>query len=90
MQAHRRAVQQETKELKAVLEALEAKKQERQWLRHKDAGDLDDRKLVDVGLALAPSSERCAAAVISAAAALAPPTGSAAAIPVKFVVEGFE
>jgi hypothetical protein len=43
-------VKSETRQLRSVLEALEAKRKEREWLRHKDAGDLDDRKLVE-GLA---------------------------------------
>ena len=37
----------EIRELRVVLESLEAKKNERQWLTNKDVGDLDDRKLID-------------------------------------------
>jgi MoxR-like ATPase len=44
---YRSAVSREIRELRVVLESLEAKKNERQWLSNKDMGDLDDRKLID-------------------------------------------
>jgi von Willebrand factor A domain-containing protein 8 len=44
---YRNAVSREIRELRVVLESLEAKKNERQWLTNKDVGDLDDRKLID-------------------------------------------
>ena len=33
--------------LRATLDAMQAKKDERVWLRNRDAGDLDDRRLID-------------------------------------------
>jgi hypothetical protein len=35
------------KELKVVLDAVEAKGKERVWIRNQSMGDLDDRKLVE-------------------------------------------
>ena len=46
-EAYRRRVVTEIRQLRVVLESLEARKNERTWLRNKDAGDLDDRKLID-------------------------------------------
>lgn len=40
-------VQQETRELKVILDGLEAKEDERVWLRHQTEGDLDDSKLIE-------------------------------------------
>jgi hypothetical protein len=40
-------VQQETKALKVILSALEAKEDERVWLYHQTDGELDDGKLVE-------------------------------------------
>ena len=44
---YRDAVAREIRELRVVLESLEAKKNERQWLNNKDVGDIDDRRLID-------------------------------------------
>ena len=46
-EAYRERVKIEIRQLRVVLDGLEARKNERTWLRNKDAGDLDDRKLVD-------------------------------------------
>lgn len=46
-EAYRKRVVTEIRQLRVVLEALEARKNERTWLRNKDAGDLDDRRLID-------------------------------------------
>jgi len=46
-EAYRKRVVTEIRQLRVVLESLEARKNERTWLRNKDAGDLDDRKLID-------------------------------------------
>ncbi len=46
-EAYRRQVATEIRQLRVSLEALEARKNERAWLRNKDAGDLDDRRLID-------------------------------------------
>ena len=46
-EAYRRRVVTEIRQLRVVLESLEARKNERTWLRNKDAGDLDDQKLID-------------------------------------------
>jgi hypothetical protein len=40
-------VQQEVQQLRLVLEAVEARQQERQWLKHQTSGELDDSKIVD-------------------------------------------
>ena len=44
---YRHAVSREIRELRGVLDALEARKNERSWLRHRDNGDLDDSRLID-------------------------------------------
>jgi hypothetical protein len=41
------AVTDEVRELKVVLDGLEAKEDERVWLRHQTEGDLDDSKLIE-------------------------------------------
>ena len=46
-EAYRERVRTQIRQLRVVLDGLEARKNERTWLRNKDAGDLDDRKLVD-------------------------------------------
>jgi MoxR-like ATPase len=46
-EAYRKRVVTEIRQLRVVLESLEARKNERTWLRNKDAGDLDDRRLID-------------------------------------------
>eukprot|EP01065_Artemidia_motanka_P048528 TRINITY_DN7830_c2_g2_i2.p2 TRINITY_DN7830_c2_g2~~TRINITY_DN7830_c2_g2_i2.p2 ORF type:complete len:278 (+),score=81.44 TRINITY_DN7830_c2_g2_i2:1198-2031(+) len=43
----REAVAGEVRQLRGVLEAVEAVERERVWLRHQSHGDLDDAKLVD-------------------------------------------
>lgn len=40
-------VQQEVRELKVILSGLEARGDERLWIRHQSDGDLDDSKLID-------------------------------------------
>jgi len=40
-------VGKEVHQMRLVLEAAEAKEREREWLRHKTQGDLDDGKLID-------------------------------------------
>ena len=45
--AYKEAVLHETRELRVVLEGLEAKKQERVWRKHQIAGDLDENKLIE-------------------------------------------
>eukprot|EP00164_Ancoracysta_twista_P004354 GFYU01005864.1.p1 GENE.GFYU01005864.1~~GFYU01005864.1.p1 ORF type:complete len:442 (-),score=92.80 GFYU01005864.1:38-1363(-) len=40
-------VKSEVSQLRVVLESVQARGQERQWLRHQTSGDLDDTKLVD-------------------------------------------
>ncbi|KAJ3353547.1 von Willebrand factor A domain-containing protein 8 [Kappamyces sp. JEL0680] len=47
---YRTNVQKEIRELRAVLEAVEAKNKERIWLRNQTSGDIDDTRLVE-GLA---------------------------------------
>lgn len=43
----RASVEQQTLQLRVILEAAEAKDQERDWLRNQATGELDDSKLVD-------------------------------------------
>ncbi len=40
-------MKKEVTQLRVILEGLEAKKQERSWLAHKESGDFDDRKLIE-------------------------------------------
>jgi hypothetical protein len=44
---YRERVRKPIRQLRNVLESLEAKKKERQWLRNQTEGDLDDGKLVE-------------------------------------------
>jgi len=41
------SVRPEINELRATLDSMQAKQNERVWLRNKDAGDLDERRLID-------------------------------------------
>lgn len=41
------SVQREIREIRVMLEALEAKKNERVWLKNQSSGDLDDTKLIE-------------------------------------------
>lgn len=41
------AVKNEIRELRVILESLEAKEKERVWLKNKTEGDIDDNKLID-------------------------------------------
>jgi len=44
---YKEAVASEIRELRSVLDGAQAKRNERVWLRNRDNGDLDDRRLVD-------------------------------------------
>ena len=44
---YKQAVAREIRELRVTLEALEARKNERAWLKNKTDGELDDHKLID-------------------------------------------
>lgn len=38
-------IRREVRELRVILESVEAKKQERVWLKNQASGDLDDTKM---------------------------------------------
>jgi hypothetical protein len=44
---YHRNVQREIRELRAILETVEAKNKERVWLKHQTSGDVDDSKLIE-------------------------------------------
>lgn len=40
-------IEKQSRTLRTVIDSLEAKEKERQWVRHQTTGDLDDAKLVE-------------------------------------------
>lgn len=45
--AYMENVQREVRELRVILESIEAKNKERVWLKNQSSGDLDDTKLIE-------------------------------------------
>ena len=43
------SVQREIREIRVLLESMEAKNNERMWLKNQGSGDLDDAKLIEGG-----------------------------------------